>query len=91
MGKYLIQMTHIMFGADITLRWLLQSEKVVIDEQKVRTMLDTHLEEKGGKVKAYTLISGSMNSLMRAGGREKVSEYVVGPGLSESKNAISEI
>jgi len=54
-------------------------------------MLDMHLEEKGGKVKAYTLISGSMNSLMRAGGREKVSEYVVGPGLSESKNAISEI
>jgi hypothetical protein len=31
-GKYLIQMSHIMFGADITLRWLLQSEKVVIDE-----------------------------------------------------------
>lgn len=40
-------------------------------------MLDMHLEEKGGKVKAYTLISGSMNSLMRAGGREKVDRKSV--------------
>lgn len=43
-------MSHIMFGADITLRWLLQTDKVVIDEQKVRNLLDTHLEENGGKV-----------------------------------------
>jgi len=79
-------MTHIMFGADITLRWLLHTEKVVIDEQKVRSLLDGHLESVGGKVKAYTLISGNMKSLMTTNGREKVSEFVVGPGLSEIKN-----
>jgi len=40
-GKYLIQMSHIMFGADITLRWLLASEKIVIDEKKVSELLDS--------------------------------------------------
>jgi hypothetical protein len=77
-----------MFGADITLRWLLQTDKVVIDEMKVRNLLDTHLEENGGKVKAYTLVSGSMRSLMNTGGRERVGEFVIGSGLSEEKDKI---
>lgn len=91
MGNYLIQMSHILFGADITLRWLLASEKIVLDEIKIRELLDGHLEENGGKIKAYSLISGSVSSLMQTNGREKVSEYVIGPGLSENKNKIADV
>ena len=90
-GNYLIQMSHILFGADITLRWLLASEKIVLDEIKIRDLLDGHLEENGGKIKAYSLISGSVSSLMQTNGREKVSEYVIGPGLSENKNKNADV
>ena len=58
--KYLRQMSHIIFGADITLKSMSEYSGTRLDEYKIRNAIDGMLKENGGKVEAYTLISGNI-------------------------------
>ena len=70
------------------MRWLLSSDKIVIEEHKVRELLDTQLVSIGGLVESYTLTSGTFKAHMETPGREDVSEFIIGPGHSHAKHAI---
>ena len=83
-AKYLLQMQDVIFGGDLTLRLLDPEITTVLDEFKIRDLLDTQLVENGGNVEAYTLLSANMRRQFNTAGREQVKEYVLGTGMIAS-------
>lgn len=53
-GRYLSQMSHIMFGADIAVKSVQPGGRTMVDEHKIRQVMDPLLEVNGGDAAAYT-------------------------------------
>jgi hypothetical protein len=86
-GGQLIHLVQLMFGADIALRNVLNwDRRCELEEEKIRNLLDSQLIENGGLVSSYTMPVTTTRTLFEAEGREKMREFVLGPGLNARKN-----
>lgn len=66
--KYAIEMSHIVFGSDLSVRSVDTRGQVSIDEFKVRKLLDTQLEAQGGILTGYSFLSAGVPNQMYAPG-----------------------
>ena len=88
---FITQATHLIFGADITLKNLSEYSSGVLDEYKIRNVADNMLKENGGMIESYAIMSDHIKSQMKVPGKESTNDYILGTGLIAAKSNIDRL